>query len=218
MQMDAVGAVGCYQSHVRCWEWLIANGTAYPYALIVEDDACLSHRFAREFNDHVVPLLLQPGPDALDFCVLGYRLVRGGVTPRRTHHRGVAVFDRCCWEGGHCYAVTRRGATVLRRLAYPMQVHVDMLLGLTMELGCARGVVWPASLATQCVGWWERGIGHLDWGVGVKKFVADVTLPEAVIPVGFLLVLCVVAALRLRTRKRNDDAPGRSGPLRTDTG
>lgn len=236
MQIDDVGAVGCYQSHVRCWEWLLAGpGAAHPYALILEDDACLSDAFAREFTGLIAPRLLQPDPgadadpDAVDFCVLGYRLLRGGVAPRAVVDRrsGLTVYDRCCFEGGHCYAVTRRGAAVLRALAYPVQVHVDMLLGLTMELGRARGVVWPVSLATQCVGWWERGIGHADWGVGVKKFLGDVSLAEAGTPallLGLLLGLCLVLALIRRRRRvrrperKTNDHADRLGPPRTPPG
>lgn len=43
------GEIGCYLSHLKCWELLLKSN--YPYGLVLEDDCIFIDDFRKEFND-----------------------------------------------------------------------------------------------------------------------------------------------------------------------
>ena len=148
----------------------------------------------------------------VDFCVLGYRHEPNGVAPRLVDLGGVLVYDRLSVLGGHCYAVTAAGARRLLRAALPIQLHVDVWLGLLMEVGAAAGYAWPESLAAQCDGRLEQRIGHADWAVGAKKLLPDVPVRTAVVRAPLLTALCAVLLAAALRQKRKTDAGGDGRP------
>lgn len=197
MQIDSVGAVGCFLSHIACWQWLLKEPSA-EFALVIEDDIC----FRSDVADHLDSALALR--TRLDYCILGYKTTHDGVPPRRVLVDGLPLYDRYKFEGAHFYLVTKAGARTLLRHTVPLQMHVDLWLGVLMEIGRVRGFVWPVSLASQCRGWVESGIGHFDWEVGLKKMLPDSAMHNVQRRAVLVVVLVVYYACVLWKRKTTD--------------
>lgn len=118
-QIDSWGAVGCYLSHVQCWEWLLGQPPNVPSALILEDDACFDPTFVEVWTKKVVPLRQQNFPN-WDVIMLGFFEVSGDVAAV-VHGIDVRRIDRGgSFFGMHGYLINRHGAAVLREHAYPI--------------------------------------------------------------------------------------------------
>ena len=103
------------------------------------------------------------------------------------------------WEsdvfGSHAYLVTPAGAARLLERALPMEVHVDVYLALLSVLGRVRGHAWPRNLVTQCQGWLQASIPHLDIGLfSWKQLLPDLPLALLLLATGMLTVLFVLVA------------------------
>ena len=137
-QLDSWGAVGCYLSHVRCWEWILSQPSCVRSALILKDDACFDEKkFRSTWDLKVQPLRRQSYP-AWDVLLLGFFETSGHVDTWihdvnvRTLEPGGSFF------GGHGYLVTRKGAAILREHAFPIEVHVDAFMLTLQQLGHLR--------------------------------------------------------------------------------
>lgn len=164
-QIETIGAVGCTLSHVRCWDWILAQpegeGPGATAALILEDDACFGPHFRSEWDRRISRLLDAPGPRAWDVLMLGFDALTNatpaavGGQPLRTLAPGGSLF------GTHAYIVSREGAARLRRHAVPMEMQTDAYLVCLQQLGVLRLFVLPSHpTVTQCLGATERGIAH----------------------------------------------------------
>lgn len=152
--LNSVEAVGAYDSHRRCWQWLRDYQSTFSVALIIEDNVC--------FVDGVRPALqsILHITDAWDVVFLGYH----NLYPfryRRTEHHGFLRPDHTHW-GAHCYALTAVGAAKLLERCYPYEMHVDFFLSTVSAMGFIRGYLLAVPVATQCNRWSERSIPHFD--------------------------------------------------------
>lgn len=197
--VDSLSAVGCYLSHVRCWEWLRRH-PEIAYALILEDDVCLSDAFDRAWAATVGPLL-SAVPPVLDLLVLGYenRAVQfqGPLTPYRsvTVH-GQRLHDRHWFVGSHCYVVGQRGAARLLQTALPVELHVDYYLCMCMHLGLVAGYLLPESAADQCLGRTETAIVHFDaLRTNYKKYLPFLDVAVSRLTAAAMVAAVVVVAL-----------------------
>ena len=116
-QMESWGAVGCYLSHIRCWDWLLAQPSSIRCMLVLEDDACFDPEFASVWRSKMEPLCHRAYP-TWDVVLLGFFEVHGdvpavvdGITVRKIGPGG-------SFFGTHGYLVTRRGAARLRERAF----------------------------------------------------------------------------------------------------
>ena len=158
-QLESWGAVGCYLSHVRCWDWLLGQPPErHGVVLVLEDDACFVRDFAERWWAEVEPLLAVP--QQWDVLMLGYFGVNG-PTPAvqlaatdgpavRTLGPGASLF------GTHGYLVTRRGAALLRQHAFPLELQVDAFMLILQQIGRLRlylvGEVGEEGMIRQCGG------------------------------------------------------------------
>lgn len=144
-QLDTVSSVAILLSHIRCWEWLIAGKA--PYALILEDDACFDAGFPDVWATQVQPLLRDPS--AWDCLVLGYFSPAGPETPAPL--LGVPLIRVVQFFGAHAYILTRQGAQVFMRHAFPVDHHSDGMMLTLHELGLLRLYLLPHSVISQCL-------------------------------------------------------------------
>ena len=219
--MESWGALGCYLSHVKCWDWLLGRGAFAETAprvpnqdpqevnevFILEDDACFESNFAEEWAKHVVPLL-KPRHREWDVLVLGYFAVLGD-TPASLHGTSVRTLaPEGGYFGGHGYILTRHGATILRQHAFPVEVQVDHHMAILQQLGLLRlylvGAHHPCappgrrdaveSMVKQCMSGLERGIDHGFQPVSSlnRVQVMDLSRRMSLLCMGVLYVLLIV--------------------------
>lgn len=78
------GEIGCYLSHLKCWDLILKTGK--PYGLVLEDDVVFTENFREEFNDvfhHIKDI-------PWDIIGLGRRCKQ-------------SWFDKNCYEGTFIY-------------------------------------------------------------------------------------------------------------------
>lgn len=123
-QLDSQGALGCYLSHCRCWQWLLDH-PEHEHVLILEDDACFAPSFRTQWTTYIVPFLQTT---AYHFLLLGYRPLPGYYVHAAPCTFNLPLYDKLSFLGSHCYLVSRSGAQRLLQLAFPIQVHIDSFL------------------------------------------------------------------------------------------
>ena len=134
--LNTVGGVGCYLSHVEVWKKI--SEAKEPYAIIFEDDTKLPDDFLQIFEACMQERNLLPEmPDVWTFSYGWefYYKTRGKKIPQDDikNHRGSWVFNTC--PGGlNGYFLTREGAKKLLDGALPIDMHVDLYICLCAEL------------------------------------------------------------------------------------
>lgn len=193
-QIESWGAVGCYLSHVACWEWLLSKEPTVAWCLVIEDDACFPAGFyASVWRDAAIQRYLGPQRAAADpgwdVVTLGYfqgkglERADGGDTLAVHRIRPGGTFF-----GTQAYLVSRRGAGALRLHAFPMEVQVDAYLLVLQQLGWLR--LFLIDAVHQCKGGTEPSIQH--WYRGDHRRHLFARHPHSSM-VGALLVVVVAA-------------------------
>ncbi len=104
----SVGEIGCYASHMKAWDTLIASGR--PYALVLEDDAQVPPNIAE-----LVQKTLTALPEHWDLVHL-YDREHHPARPLRTLSEEHALVRYSRVPGGSvAYLISRTGARKLRR-------------------------------------------------------------------------------------------------------
>lgn len=155
------GSIGCYLSHVRSWEALIASNA--PYGLILEDDAWF---YAQQMIEVIQSLIALPHDKhraMWDIC--SFQLNHRGLPiPVAKLSNGYTVSTYLtCITGAGAYLLTRHGAQRLRQCAFPIQWPVDHYYTKTHRLNL-RFVGIEPRIAKQ-----EEGPSFID-AVGRERF------------------------------------------------
>ena len=126
------GAVGCYLSHVKCWEACLNNKDG-DYCLVLEDDSTTSKDFFSKINEVVNEVKIKWG-----IINLGW----ASTTPYQILNNNLAIVDRFFLS--HAYLLSNHGAETLLRLHNKIEKQVDafmsdhskeiIILGLTKTL------------------------------------------------------------------------------------
>jgi hypothetical protein len=201
-QMDGLPSVAILLSHVRAWDALLASGA--PGGLILEDDACIDgvDPFRAVWQTIVVPRFaaVAAAADAAgdwECLVLGHFAVR---SPRVYHRVGPAAHRLMTVEsffGSHAYALTRRGAEILRANALPINEQSDGLLLTLQQTGTLRLYLTPVSVVSQCMDKVDRGASPGETHTHI--IATDTGARLRCYQVAFWPLLCVAAALLYRT-------------------
>ena len=126
------GAIGCYLSHVKCWEACLNNKDG-DYCLVLEDDSTTSKDFFSKINEVVNEVKIKWG-----IINLGW----ASTTPYQILNNNLAIVDR--FFLAHAYLLSNQGAETLLRLHNKIEKQVDafmsdhskeiIILGLTKTL------------------------------------------------------------------------------------
>lgn len=123
-QLNTMGAIGCYLSHVKCWKELLK--TTYPGVIIFEDDLNFIPNFKEEFEMaiHYMPIEC----DVFSFGYVTLTDVHSNFSkPVETH--------KTKFYGTQAYYITRQGATKLLTKAFPIEMHVDAYMSMMNYFG-----------------------------------------------------------------------------------
>eukprot|EP00418_Pyrodinium_bahamense_P002344 CAMPEP_0179023442 /NCGR_PEP_ID=MMETSP0796-20121207/6931_1 /TAXON_ID=73915 /ORGANISM="Pyrodinium bahamense, Strain pbaha01" /LENGTH=490 /DNA_ID=CAMNT_0020719351 /DNA_START=69 /DNA_END=1542 /DNA_ORIENTATION=- len=131
------GMIGCFMSHLRIWQRVVAEGHAA--VVVLEDDVVLYPDFNQRLQG-----LLDELPADWDVCLLGavgciatdreafymklYGLITGGgrPSPGRTREVSPNVYVPYRPAGTHAYVVSQKGAAALMRMCPRPRYHVDL--------------------------------------------------------------------------------------------
>lgn len=115
------GQIGCHDSHVRIWAYMVTK--QIPYALIMEDDANIRHRWDHYNRMRATLDELNMRDPAWDMLYVG----TGANNPRRAIGPNLGRCRGC--QGLFAYVLTLSGAKKLMRHARPYRIPVDVLVG-----------------------------------------------------------------------------------------
>jgi len=120
---DPPGVVGCYLSHIRAYEHIVANNL--PAALILEDDARISPAIAPALREGAISF------DA-DYCFLDCDGVRAGTQiyydPDTAQElaKGFTVYEpSLAPTAAHAYIITLKAARMRAENAFPIREPAD---------------------------------------------------------------------------------------------
>jgi len=110
------GAVGCYLSHMKCWEECLKNKDG-DYCLILEDDSTIPEDIFSKINKVVNEVKIKWGMINLGWA---------STTPYQILNNNLAVVDRFFLT--HAYLLSNHGAETLLRLHNKIEKQVDAFM------------------------------------------------------------------------------------------
>lgn len=119
------GEVGCYFSHVICWEKIVQTNS--PYGMILEDDVILPEYFVTNFN-WLFSNVLQ---FEWDVFLIGRNCVKlhyGEQCKRGIQLNQYFWYPYIAGYGTHSYIIKRDAILKLKKLVYPIRIPIDVLL------------------------------------------------------------------------------------------
>ena len=110
------GAVGCYLSHIKCWEACLNNKDG-DYCLILEDDSTIPKDIFSKIDQIVNEARIKWGMINLGWA---------SVTPPKYFNTNLVVVDRFILT--HAYLLSNHGAETLLRLHNKIENQVDAFM------------------------------------------------------------------------------------------
>ena len=110
------GAVGCYLSHMKCWEACLNNKDG-DYCLILEDDSIIPEDIFSKIDEIVNKLKIKWG-----IINLGW----ASTTPPKQLNSNLFIVDRFFLN--HAYLLSNHGAETLLRLHKKIEKQVDAFM------------------------------------------------------------------------------------------
>lgn len=109
-QLNTLGGIGCYLSHIQCWKKLVNSN--YDGAFIFEDDLEVIKNFTHTFNQLVLP-------SDCDYLGIGYNFA---VNENKVSDQ----FIKCdTFTGTQGYFITTKGAKKMLKYVYPIESQID---------------------------------------------------------------------------------------------
>ena len=118
-QIDTLGAIGCYLSHIKLWNKLIVSDD--PYYLIFEDDCYLDTSLQQVQN--FINLVIKNNQN-WDIIYLGFWDKGVMQRPQTKIGKGVCKVSNFIY-GTHAYIINKKGAKKLLSQAFPITFHID---------------------------------------------------------------------------------------------
>lgn len=119
------GELGCYFSHLMCWEKILE--TSHPYGMVLEDDAIFINDFDTIFNK----LFMNALNYEWDIFILGRNCIKKHYGNECT--KGI-IIDQQLWYpeipgyGTFAYIIKREAIFKIFKSVYPINVPIDVLL------------------------------------------------------------------------------------------
>lgn len=110
------GAIGCYLSHIKCWEECLKNKDG-DYCLILEDDSIIPEDIFSKIDEIVNELKIKWGIINLGWV---------GTTPYQILNNNLVIVDRFFLT--HAYLLSNHGAETLLRLHKKIEKQVDAFM------------------------------------------------------------------------------------------
>ena len=117
-QLNTLGGIGCYLSHVKCWKELLISD--YPGVLIFEDDLQLIPNFKEEYLK-----MIENIPSDCDVLSFGYLKLFN-----KQKFKNPIELVRSEYYGNQAYYITRNGAKTLLTKAFPIEIQIDGYMSL----------------------------------------------------------------------------------------
>lgn len=124
------GQIGCYLSHLKCWDKILETGK--EYGLVLEDDAYFKRNFRKKFNDvfnelkyhdwDIINLGRRCDPywfNGADCTDGDFIYSMGGVH---------AFYPRILGYGAHAYVIKRSTIEKLLKITYPIMRPIDVVI------------------------------------------------------------------------------------------
>lgn len=127
-ELNTAGGVGCYLSHTSLWKEIVSRPE--PYAIIFEDDADIPAGFTAKLQAAMQDVTLLPNkPDVWFFKYTGCHKRESNL------ERQVGPWTQNACSVFTGYMISKQGAEKLLKLAFPIDMHVDMFACLAGEMG-----------------------------------------------------------------------------------
>lgn len=117
-QLNTLGAIGCYLSHIKCWREMIKKG--YSSIFIFEDDLELVPNFSEKMTK-----IMENMPDDCDLLSFGYiKLLK--------QHKFQNIIEsvKSKYLGTQGYYITKQGAEKLLQHIFPIEIQIDGYISL----------------------------------------------------------------------------------------
>lgn len=189
-QINTLGAIGCYLSHVNIWQQLV-NDTSTDMYMVFEDD-CAAPSAAIPVINSFVNQTIQRNPD-WGIIYLGYS-DGGGILPS-TQQQVDAQTERICDSilCTHAYLINRQGAQTCLEHAFPIVFHVDWYLSYQCTSGRLNGFCPTKPMFRQTASG-DPNIIHWDQKNGMKLLLN--WLPnwalQILVAVFFICLVCTI--------------------------
>ncbi len=117
-QLNTVGAIGCYLSHIKCWKEMLKQG--YESIYIFEDDLEMVPNFADKLNTIMTNI-----PSDCDFLSFGYIKLNGEYKFSKSIENFKIPFF-----GLQGYYITAKGAHKLLQYIFPIEIQIDAYISM----------------------------------------------------------------------------------------
>jgi len=119
------GEIGCYFSHVLCWEKIVQSNS--PYGMVLEDDVILPDYFVKNFDAIFSDVLKFDW----DVFLLGRNCVKSHYDDKCK--KGIQLnqifwYPHIAGYGTHSYIIKHDAILKIKKLVYPISIPIDVLL------------------------------------------------------------------------------------------
>lgn len=190
--IETLGAIGCYLSHVKLWEAL-ANSND-EMLLILEDDAITNNFSAFQINQFLNEII-ENDPE-WDVIFLGYTKPSPSPNADIPVTESVYKINEITFQT-HAYLLSKKGALKLLSKAFPIVDQVDSYMSymaITRGLNSYRGNV------KYLIQYNEEG-SSIQAGVSIKVFLNRCSARSLWICITFVSILLILLAISLIIKK-----------------
>lgn len=144
-QLSTRGGVGCYISHLKCWQTIVDRNL--DGAFIFEDDVDI---YDKEFKKYFTTDI----PYETDIVMWGYQerqlRIKCKLEEKQKNDTEHPLLKKCdLFFGTHFYYITRRGCEIMLKQALPIEVQIDSYISFMGYLGKVNILFAKQSVAGQ---------------------------------------------------------------------
>ena len=190
--IETLGAIGCYLSHVKLWE-VLANSDD-DMLLILEDDAIVNNFSAFQINQFLNEII-ENDPD-WDVIFLGY------TKPSPSSNADIPVTDfvykinEITFQT-HAYLLSKKGALKLLSKAFPIVDQVDSYMS---YMAITRGLKSYRGNTSYLKQYNEEG-SSIQAGVSIKVFFNRCSTRSLWLCITFVSILLILLVIGLINKK-----------------
>lgn len=132
--IDSLGVIGCYLSHVKCWN-LVLNNSSNDYGIVCEDDVELNNNLCEKIPKLWNELVQKYKPRTP--LILLLNAIDKFYNPNEDENEANGELQRVNGRffGAGAYILNKNAAAVLLKYAFPIEVHVDSYIAFLSKLG-----------------------------------------------------------------------------------
>jgi len=190
--IETLGAIGCYLSHVKLWEDL-ANSND-EMLLILEDDAVTNNFSGFQINQFLNEII-ENDPD-WDVIFLGYSKPSPSSNVDIPVTNSVYKINEITFQT-HAYVLSKKGALKLLSKAFPIVDQVDSYMS---YMAMTRGLNSYRGNTSYLKQYNEEG-SSIQVGVSIKVFLNRCSTRSLWLFITFIIVLLILLAIILVNKK-----------------